>query len=169
MDAIKDVLSLLGITWAKFIAQCIIFLCVYFILKRFAFAPVMAVLEERRRRIAAGEENLVKIRARLESTETETQARIDEANGQAARMIEDAKQSAAAVGEKKRQEAIREANDILVKAREASRLEHDRLLEDLRKDFGRLVVGATESVTGKVLSKTDQEKINKEAASQIAS
>ncbi|HUF63925.1 MAG TPA: F0F1 ATP synthase subunit B [Verrucomicrobiales bacterium] len=169
MDAIKEVLDLLGITWAKFIAQCIIFLCVYFILKRFAFGPVMAVLEERRRRIADGEENLVKIRARLEATETEAQTRINEANGLATLMIEEAKQSAAAVGEKKKQEAIREANDIVAKAREASRLERDRLLEEMRKDFGRLVVGATESVTGKVLSKTDQEKINKEAAGRIAS
>jgi F-type H+-transporting ATPase subunit b len=105
----------------------------------------------------------------METTETEARAKIDEANGVASRMIEEAKLSAAAAGEKRKQEAIREANEIVTKAREASRVERDRLLEDLRKDFGRLVVGATESVTGKVLSKSDQEKINKEAASQIAS
>ena len=40
-----------GVTWPKLIAQIIIFLILYFTLEKFAFGPVLKVLDERRRRI----------------------------------------------------------------------------------------------------------------------
>ena len=39
-----------GLAWEKFLAQVLLFLIVYMILKKFAFGPIMAVLEERRKR-----------------------------------------------------------------------------------------------------------------------
>ena len=50
-----------GLSWPKFLAQIIIFGAVYFVLNRFAFGPVMAMLEARRKRIADGEAKLEKI------------------------------------------------------------------------------------------------------------
>jgi tRNA(Ile)-lysidine synthase TilS/MesJ len=61
-----------------------------------------------------------------------------------------------------------EAQQILEKAREASRLEHEGAMNELKRDFGRLVIDATSKVTGKVLDDKDQKRINEEAVGQVA-
>ncbi len=163
-----ELLKTFGFTWVAFISQVILFLLVYLILKKFAFGPVLAILEQRRKRIADGEANLEKIRIELEQAEVRVAATLAEANKDAERLINEAKESAASVRETKTQDAIAEAGNIIAKAKEASKLEHERLLADLKRDFGRLVVDATGKVTGKVLDDGDQQRINSEAAGQIS-
>jgi F-type H+-transporting ATPase subunit b len=41
-------------------------------------------------------------------------------------------------------------------------------MNELRRDFGRLVIDATSKVTGKVLDDGDQKRINEETAGQVA-
>lgn len=163
-----DVLTKFGVNFPAFIAQVVIVLVVYAILNKFAFGPVLAMLEQRRKRIEAGEQDLVKIREQLEQAESRVQAMLDEANTKAEHMISEARESASALREQKTQEAISEAEKIVAKAREASKLEHERLMADLKRDFGRLVIDTTGKVTGKVLDDQDQARINQEVAGQVA-
>lgn len=163
-----DLLKTFGFTFTAFISQILIVLVVYLVLKKYAFGPVLAILEQRRQRIADGEANLEKIRTDLEQAEARVSAALAEANKDAQRLIDEAKTSAASVREQKTQDAIKEAGNIIAKSREASKLEHERLLAELKRDFGRLVVDATGKVTGKVLTDDDQSRINQEAAGQIS-
>ncbi len=163
-----DLLNTFGVTWGAFISQVIIILVVYGVLKKFAFGPVMAMLEERRKRITEGEANLEKIRKQMEQAEAKVQSMLDEANADADRLISEAKESAEAVREQKTQDAISEAGQIIAKANEAAKLEHDQLMAELKRDFGRLVIDTTSKVTGKVLSGSDQERINQETAGQMS-
>lgn len=163
-----EVLTKFGVNWPAFIAQVVIVLIVYAILNKFAFGPVLAMLEQRRKRIEAGEADLVKIREQLEQAEGKVQSMLDEANAKAEKMISEARESASALREQKTQEAISEAEKIVAKAREASKLEHERLMADLKRDFGRLVIDTTGKVTGKVLDDSDQARINEEVAGQVA-
>jgi F-type H+-transporting ATPase subunit b len=162
------ILETFGLDWPKFISQVIIVLLVYFILSKYAFGPVLAMLEARRRRIAEGETNLETIKAEMAKAEGKVRAMLEQANADAERLINEARDSAEAVRNQKTQEAIKEAQQILEKAREASRLEHERAMGELKRDFGRLVIDATSKVTGKVLDGTDQKRINEEAAAQVA-
>jgi len=163
-----DVLTTFGLQWGPFLAQVIIVLVVFAILNKFAFGPVTAMLEERRKRIADGEANLEKIRADLEQAEENVQAMLDEANDKAERLIADARESADSLREQKTQDAIVEAKSIIEKAKEASKLEHEQMVAELKRDFGRLVIDTTSKVTGKVLDDKDQERLNEETAGQIA-
>ncbi|MCB1232892.1 MAG: F0F1 ATP synthase subunit B [Verrucomicrobiae bacterium] len=163
-----EILQNFGINFPAFVAQVFIILVVYIILKKYAFGPVLAMLEERRKRIEAGESDLVKIREQLEQAESKVQGMLDEANTKAEKMISEARESASALREQKTQEAISEAEKIIAKAREASKLDHERLMADLKRDFGRLVIDTTGKVTGKVLDDKDQARINEEVAGQVA-
>ena len=163
-----DLLKTFGVTWGAFISQVIIIAIVYLVLKKFAFGPVLALLEERRKRIADGEANLEKIREQMEQAEARVQSMLDEANADADRLISEAKESAESVREQKTQDAIAEAGQIIAKANEAAKLEHDQLMTELKRDFGRLVIDTTSKVTGKVLDDSDQERINQETAGQVA-
>ena len=48
------------------------------------------------------------------------------------------------------------------------RLEHERQMQTLKRELGRLVVDTTAKVTGKVLTPEDQRRLQEEAARQVA-
>lgn len=163
-----DLAQQFGLQWTKIIAQVLIFLVVYFVLSRYAFGPILAMLEARRKRIADGEAKLEKIARDLAAAEENAKAILDKANADGDRLIKEANESSAQVKERKTQEAIAEATNILAKAREAAKLEQEQLLAQLKREFGRMVVDATSRVTGKVLDNNDQDRINRETAAQVS-
>src|SRR5204862_432467 len=81
------------------------------------------------------------------------------ANADAQKMIDETRESAAHLSERKQQEAITTAEQIIAKAREAAAIEHDRTMESLKRELGRLVVDTTAKVTGKVLTQDDQQRL----------
>lgn len=158
-----------GVTWPLFIAQVINFILVLFVLKKFAFGPIQAMLEQRKNRIAEGEEKLKRIETQLAESEERTAAALEEANANAKRLIEEAKESAATLSEQKTQEAIASAQGILAKAEDAAKAERNQMVAELKQDFGRLVAATTAGVTGKVLTEEDNQRINEEAVASIES
>jgi F-type H+-transporting ATPase subunit b len=165
---LANLLTDFGVTLPKLIAQFFVFGIVYWVLKRYAFGPVIAMLEARRKRIADGEAKLEKIARDLAAAEENAKAILDKANSEGSRLIKEAGDSAAIVAERKKQDAVNEANSIMAKAREAAKLEQDQLRAQLKHEFGRMVVDATSRVTGKVLNNDDQERINRETAAQVS-
>ena len=101
-----------GLSFPKFAAQVIIFVIVFFILNKKAFGPIMAMLEQRRQRIADGEAKLEKISRDLAEAEANARVIIDKANDDATRLIKEAGDSAKSLAEKRQQEAIHEAGQI---------------------------------------------------------
>ena len=69
--------------------------------------------------------------------------------------------------EKKRQEAVTEAGQIVTKAKSAADADRAQMLIDLKRDFGRLVISTTGRVAGKVLTEEDQKRINEETINQV--
>ena len=69
--AASEIAHKFGVNWPLFINSCIAFLIVALALKKFAYAPVLKVLEDRKQRIAEGIENADKIKAELEATQAE--------------------------------------------------------------------------------------------------
>ena len=167
-DAFNKVAKTFGLDWPHFIAQCVSFLIVAGVLYKFAYKPVLGVLEERRNKIAEGLANAEKMKQELANAQAKAQEIINQAGAQATRMIEDARAAAARVGEQEKQKAIAEAQDILAKAEQSRETEHARMLTDLRREVGRLVVATTGKVTGKVLTAQDQQRLAEEANKQLA-
>jgi len=152
-----------------FLSQVISFVIVALVLRQFAYKPILAVLEERRQRIAEGLLNAEKIKQQLAEAEQRHAEILAKANAQAQKMIDEARESSAHIAERKQQEAVVAAEQIMAKAREASAIEHERTMTELKRELGRLVVNTTAKVTGKVLTPEDQRRLQDEAARQIAS
>lgn len=168
-DIVNNTLQTFGWNPWLFLSQVISFVIVAFCLRRFAYKPVLAVLEERRQRIAEGLLNAEKIKQQLAEAEQRYAEILAKANAQAEKMIDEARQSTAHLAERKQQEAIAAAEQILAKAREASALEYERTMAELKRQLGRLVVDTTAKVTGKVLTPDDQRRLQEEASRQLAS
>src|SRR5499427_9285707 len=151
-----------------FLSQVISFAIVALLLRRFAYKPIVAVLEERRRKIEEGQLNAEKIKKELAEAEKRYQEIVTKANADGQKMIDEARESAAHLADRKQQEAITAAEQIISKAREAAAIEHDRTMESLKRELGRLVVDTTAKVTGKVLTADDQRRLQEEAAREVA-
>src|SRR2546422_11503466 len=108
MDTIKQILHQFGVDWPKFLAQLILFIIVYTVLSKFAFKPIIAMLEERRRRIEEGQLNAEKIKKQLAEAETRYEEILKKANGEAQKMLDEARESAGKLAERKQQHAIAE-------------------------------------------------------------
>src|ERR1041385_8648312 len=133
-ETAKQVADQFGLDLPHFIAQCLSFLIVAFLLHRFAYKPVLAVLEERRQRIAEGLKNAEQIKRDLANAQAKAQEILNQAGAQSTKMIEEARAAAAKVQEAETQKAIAAANDIVAKARQAMEAEHGRMLNDLRRE-----------------------------------
>lgn len=165
----KELFDTFGLEWPKFLAQLILFIIVYFVLKKFAFNPIIAMLEERRKKIEEGQLNAQKIRQQLAEAEQRHAEILAKANAEAQMLIDKARESASLVADRKTQEAITSAEQIIAKAREAGALEYERSMDQLKRELGHLVVETTAKVTGKILTADDQKRLQEEAARQLAS
>jgi len=165
----KDTAQQFGVDWKHFIYQVINFSIVAAVLYFFAFKRVLAMLQERKDRIAEGMANADKIKADLAKAEAQNKEILTQANVQATRLIEEARGIAAKVQEQETQKAIAAAEQIIAKAREAAAADHARMLTELKREVGRLVVQTTATVTGKVLTAEDQKRLADETAKQVAS
>jgi F-type H+-transporting ATPase subunit b len=167
-DTAKKTAETFGLDAPHFIAQVISFSIVTFLLYKFAYHPILAMLEERRQRIAESLSNADKIKAELARTEAARVEVLTQANAQANKFIEEARAAAARVQEQETQKAIASAEQIITKAREAAAQDHARMLVELKREVGRLVVQTTATVTGKILTPDDQRRLAEEAARQIS-
>lgn len=167
-NAFTDTAHRFSLNTPDFIAQVISFIILALLLCKYAYNPILKVLAERRERIAEGLANADKIKAELERTEAARIEILDKANIQANKTIEEARAAAARVREEETQKAIAAAEQIMAKAREAAAAEHARMLTELKREVGRLVVQTTATVTGKVLTPDDQKRLAEETSRQLA-
>jgi F-type H+-transporting ATPase subunit b len=138
------------------------------VLYLFAYRRVLAMLEERRQQIALGLANAEKIQVELNKTEAQRQEVMAKAFAESVKVIEEARLAAARLVEQETQKAITVAEQIMLKARQAAAQDRDRMLAELKRDVGRMVVLATTTVTGKILTAEDQRRLAKEAARAAA-
>lgn len=168
-NMLRDTAETFGWNPGLFLSQVISFVIVALLLRRFAYKPILNVLHERRERIEESLRNAEKIKQQLAEAEKRYAEILAQANAQAQKMIDEARESSSHVADRKMQEAIVAAEQIIAKAREASALERERTMAELKRELGRLVVETTAKVTGKVLTSEDQRRLQEEAARQLAS
>lgn len=167
-DMAKDVANTFGLEWWLFLSQCISFSIVAFLLHKFAYQPVLKVLEVRRNKIEEGLKNAEEIKKQLAEAQHNASEILAKANAEAQKMIEEARAAAKTLQERQSQQAIAEAEQIVSKARAATTVERDRVFADLKRELSRLVVDTTSKVTGKILTAEDQKRLSEEAAREIA-
>ena len=163
-----DVARTFGVNWPHLGAQIISFAIMCAVLYRFAYKPILEMLEARRQQIAGGLANAEKIKAELARIEAERREVLVRAEAEGKQLIADARAGAARARADEQRKAIAEAEQIVARAREAAERDRDRLRAELRHEVGRLVVQTTAAVTGKILTEDDHRRLADETARQLA-
>lgn len=168
MEILTQIFEQFGVTWSKFLAQCLLLLIVYWFLNKYAFGPIVSVLAERRRRIAEAQDNAEKVKQQLAEAEKRYREVLNKAEVEAKALIEEARASAEAVREKRVQEAIAEAEGVIRKAHESIEQDRRKMEAEVKTAMVGLVAATTAKVTGKVLTADDQKRLNDETIKEIA-
>jgi F-type H+-transporting ATPase subunit b len=164
---VERIATTFGVNWPHLIAQTVSFGLVCVLLYFLAYKPILQMLETRRRLIASGLANAEKIKAELARIDTERLAVLAKANADGQRLIEEARAAGVRLQAAETARAAASAEQILQRAREAAERERALMHAELRRDVGRLVVQATASVTGKILTADDHRRLAEETARQI--
>jgi F-type H+-transporting ATPase subunit b len=165
---IEQIARTFGVDWPHLLAQIVSFGIVCAVLYLLAYKPILRMLDARREQIASGLANADKIRtelARIEAERLEVLAKAD-ADGQ--QLIQEARVAAARVQAEETRKAVASAEQIVSRALEATERDRARMLAEARHEVGRLVVQTTASVTGKILTAEDHQRLAEETARQLA-
>lgn len=165
---IGQVARTFGVDWPHLAAQIVSFGIVCFVLYVFAYKPILLMLDARRQQIANGLANAEKIREKLAGLEVERRNVLARADAEGRLLIEEARAAAARVEAEEIRKATAAAEQIVARAREVAARDRARMLAELKREIGRLVVETTASVTGKVLTAEDHRRLAEETARQLA-
>jgi F-type H+-transporting ATPase subunit b len=156
-----------GVDWPHLTAQMISFAIVCAMLYWFAYQPVLRMLEKRREQIALGVANTEKINAALAGIEAERQKIIADAHAQSQQFLAEAREAAKRLQEQEARRTVVATQQIMARAQENAAAEPARMLIELRREVGRLVVQTTAAVVGKVLTPDDQRRLTEETTKHL--
>ncbi len=157
-----------GIRGPLLLAQVVNFTIVAFLLWKFAFKPVMATIEERKRQIDAGLKYAEEMKSKLAEAQQANEAQLKEAHLKGQQIVSDAQKAAKEFSDKQQKEAAERANDLVTKARASIELEKQKMLGEARTEISRLVVATTQRVLAKELTEAERGRFNEAAARELS-
>jgi len=154
----NELMTKLGIDWRLFIAQLVNFAVLIAVLYRFAYKPVLTLLEKRRVRIEKSLEEAARIEAESARMEQLKMQKVDDAKREAQQVLEDAAKKAEAVKQATLATTRVESEKIVLKAKAQIAHERGELLKGVQSEAAELVASAVEKV---LKEKMDGEKDKK--------
>ena len=158
----EQVLSTLGINGRDFLLHTINFVVLIFLLRKILYRPVVAMLDERQRRIRESIEQAERVRLEAERADQERQAQLAETRRQVREMLDQATQTAERIRSDAHQQAQQEADRLVERARQEAATERAQAMADLRREVGNLAVLAAGRVIGRNLDDQAQRQLVEE-------
>lgn len=144
------------------------FLLVFFILKKFAWKPILSSLKERETGIADAIASADKVKAEMAALKNENEAMMNKAREERAAMLKEAKETADKMVNEAKEKAKSEFDRIVADAQLAITQQKNAALTDVKNQVGGLVVEVAEKVLRRELTnKSEQEKYIKELADGV--
>jgi F-type H+-transporting ATPase subunit b len=157
-----EILAKLGIDWKLFVAQIINFVILLWILRRFAYRPMLAFLEERTARIDKGLKDADAAHKKLGEMTEKEKAVLDNARKEAQKILEKAESSGKQQYEMMLATAKEDVKRLMEQSEARMETEKANLLSDAKTQLAELVILTTEKVLQeKIDSNKDGELIRK--------
>lgn len=162
-----ELFAKLGIDWKLLIAQIINFLVLLFILYKFAYGPILAMLEKRQKKIEKGLKDADAAHKKLAESEEKEKEILKHARVEAKGIIEKAREIAEKEKSEIADEAKAQSKKILTAAKAEIEREKQKTLAEIKTEIGGLVIYAAEKLVGEKIDEgKDKELIEKAIKSQ---
>ena len=152
---------------ATLIAQILTFLFLVFVLAKFAYKPLLNIMEERKNKIAADLEAADAAKAEAEAVKSEYAAKLADARQEAQAIVEAARKSAQAAHDKIMAETKAEQDQVVAAAKEAIELEKQKALADVRAQVISLSMMAASKIVEQKLGSEEDKKMAGEIVDSI--
>jgi len=152
-------LSALGFDFSLFLAYLINFGILVYFLRRFAYEPILNMLEQRKQRIADGLAAADRVRAEAEEEQTKLREELERVQ---VASQEESSQIAKATAEMRESilaEAREEAEAIKVRARTDIEAEREQMRAEMRRQMADLTVQLTRKLVGQSLTEKKQHEL----------
>ncbi|MBS96172.1 MAG: F0F1 ATP synthase subunit B [SAR202 cluster bacterium] len=149
----------LGFHWPSLIAYLLNFTILLIVLSKFAYKPILKILDERSSNIKDSLELADKVREESAQQQAQLDDQLVEARKQGQAIIEDARSAAEKLSDQEREKSKKEAEEFLVKAKSDIERERDSAMDELRANFGGLAVSAAEQIIQRSLDENTHKDI----------
>ncbi len=146
-----------------------VFLVLLFLLKKFAWGPLLAALEERQAGIRKSLDDADKAKRELAEVQTTASALVGRARTEAEAILSEARADGARIRQELRDVAQKEAEAITRNAQQQIQLERDRALSQLREQAVELSVMIASKLIRRNLTREDNAALIDEALQQVDS
>ena len=147
----------------------VIFVIVVVVLGKFAWGPILGLLQQREEFIHHSLAEAKRDRDEAEARLKEYTAKLQSAHAEAAALIEEARRDAERLREEIRQKARAEADRAVANAQRQIQLETSRALEQLRHETVDLSIMIASKILQRNVSKADNERLIDDAIKQVES
>lgn len=155
----------LGLIFWTFVA----FFIVLFLLRKYAWKPILNSLQERENTIADSIATAERVKAEMAQLQSENEALLAKAREERAELLKEAKATRDKIITEAKELAKVEANKIIADAQQAINSQKMAAITEVKNEVGALVIDVAEKVLRRELSnKADQEAYIKQVSQQTA-
>ncbi len=141
-----ELVEKLGLDWKLLLAQIFNFLILMWILKRYAYGPILKALEQRRQKIQQGLEDAKQAQLELSVIEQEKARILQAAHAEANTIAERARQEAMTYADRSRQTAKGEAAALVAAAKREAERAKEQVVVEAQAELADLVAASTEKL-----------------------
>lgn len=138
-----------------FVWTLVAFLIVFFILRKFAWGPILKSLSERETGIAASIEAADRVRKEMAQMQSENEKLMMQAREERAAMLKEAKETRDKMVNEAKEVAKVEANKIIADAQQQIQQQKMAALTEVKNEIGKLAIEVAEKVLRKELASAD--------------
>ncbi len=132
-----------------------VFVVLLFVLRKWAWGPIVKALQAREDSIKKDIEDARKSRQEAEELLEKYQKQLDDARKESQKLIGEATARAEALHQEKKKEVEAEAHSIIEKAKSEIELERQKAAQELRKEVVEIAITAASKVIGQALKAED--------------
>ena len=165
----SELIHNLGIEWKVLLAQIVNFTVLLFILKKFAYKPILKVLNDRQKRIEEAINRSKSVDKRMAEIETLKEKVLDEARRESEAIIKKAEEAALRVKESVLKEAHSVSEKLLVDTGKKIQAEREKIFREAKSEIADLVYAAVEKSIGDLAGENLKTKMVEDAMKFVAS
>ncbi|HVZ95277.1 MAG TPA: F0F1 ATP synthase subunit B [Chitinophagaceae bacterium] len=161
-------MDLLTPSFGLIIWTLLVFLVVFFILKKYAWKPILNSLAEREKNINESISTADRVKQEMANLKNENEALLNKAREERSQMMREAKEIRDKIINEAREEARQVGNKMIADAQAAINQQKMASIIELKNQVGKLVIEISEKVLRRELSsKEEQEKYINQLAEKI--
>ncbi|HEX4851946.1 MAG TPA: F0F1 ATP synthase subunit B [Puia sp.] len=144
------------------------FLILFFILRKFAWKPILNSLKDRENTISDSLAQAEKVKAEMAQLKNENEALLAKAREERAQLLKEARDTKDKIINEAKEQAKTEANKIIADARIAIEQQKLAAITEVKNQVGNMVVNVSEKILRRELSnKPEQEKYIQQLSEEV--